>query len=131
MSNTENKQIDNLINKLKQVYDNQYARSFILLFVVVYGGALGSGNKPPQFILNIFKFSLTRILLLSIIIFEINRDIYMSIGVAIAFYLTQTYIFKQESFEQIKNLEQFNNFYNNNNFNLIETPQPAKKQINI
>jgi hypothetical protein len=30
---------------------------------------------------------------------------------AIAFFLTQQYIFKQESFEQLKNLEKFQDMY--------------------
>jgi hypothetical protein len=34
---------------------------------------------------------------------------------AIAFFLTQQYIFKQESFEQLKNLEEYQNMYYSSN----------------
>ena len=42
---------------------------------------------------------------------EINKDLTMSVVLALAFYLTQQYIFQQESFDQIKNLEKFQNRY--------------------
>jgi len=34
---------------------------------------------------------------------------------SIAFFLTQQYIFKQESFEQLKNLEEYQNMYYSSN----------------
>ena len=98
-------------NLLLKVTSNQYLSTFIILFFVVYGSALGSGNKPPQFVTNLFKNPITRIVLLTIIAFEINKDLTMSVVLALAFYLTQQYIFQQESFDQIKNLEKFQNRY--------------------
>jgi hypothetical protein len=98
-------------NLLVKVTSNQWLSTFIILFFVAYGSALGSGNKPPKFITDLFKNPLTRIVLLTIIAFEINKNLTMSIILALAFYLTQQYIFQQESFDQIKNLEKFQNRY--------------------
>ena len=98
-------------NLLVKVTSNQWLSTFIILFFVAYGSALGSGNKPPQFVTDLFKNPITRIVLLTIIAFEINKNLTMSIILALAFYLTQQYIFQQESFDQIKNLEKFQNRY--------------------
>ena len=98
-------------NLLIKVTSNQWLSTFIILFFVAYGSALGSGNKPPQFVTDLFKNPITRIVLLTIIAFEINKNLTMSIILALAFYLTQQYIFQQESFDQIKNLEKFQNRY--------------------
>ena len=98
-------------NLLIKVTSNQWLSTFIILFFVAYGSALGSGNKPPKFITDLFKNPITRIVLLTIIAFEINKDLTMSVVLALAFYLTQQYIFQQESFDQIKNLEKFQNRY--------------------
>jgi hypothetical protein len=43
--------------------------------------------------------------------FQINHDIRISLLMAIAFFLTQQYIFKQESFTQIQSLEKYQNMY--------------------
>jgi len=98
-------------NLLVKVTSNQWLSTFIILFFVAYGSALGSGNKPPKFVTDLFKNPITRIVLLTIIAFEINKDLTMSVVLALAFYLTQQYIFQQESFDQIKNLEKFQNRY--------------------
>jgi hypothetical protein len=98
-------------NLLIKVTSNQWLSTFIILFFVAYGSALGSGNKPPKFITDLFKNPITRIVLLTIIAFEINKDLTMSVILALAFYLTQQYIFQQESFDQIKNLEKFQSHY--------------------
>ena len=98
-------------NLLVKVTSNQYLSTFIILFFVAYGSALGSGNKPPKFVTDLFKNPITRIVLLTIIAFEINKDLTMSVILALAFYLTQQYIFQQESFDQIKNLEKFQSHY--------------------
>jgi hypothetical protein len=44
-------------------------------------------------------------------IFFANRNIQISLGIAIVFYLTQQYIFKQESSEQLKNLEKYQDLH--------------------
>ena len=60
-------------NLLIKVTSNQWLSTFIILFFVAYGSALGSGNKPPQFVTDLFKNPITRIVLLTIIAFEINK----------------------------------------------------------
>ena len=100
------------INKMLNTYtDNSYITSFFLLFFVTYGSFLGAGGKPPEIILLIFKNPIVRILMLTLLAFLANRNIQVSLGIALVFYLTQQYIFKQETFDQIKNLEKFQNSY--------------------
>lgn len=107
--------INNITNKINNFLDifsnNSYISTFILLFFISYSGFIGSGGKPPNFIINLFKNPISRILLLSIVAFQINHDIQVSLLMSIAFFLTQQYIFKQESFEQLKNLEKFQDMY--------------------
>ena len=100
--------INNMLNTLT---DNSYITSFIIMFFVSYGSFLGSGGKPPDIIILMFKNPIVRILMLTLLAFLANRNIQVSLGIAIIFYLTQQYIFKQETFDQIKNLEKFQNLY--------------------
>jgi len=120
MENSENvfiyeSKINSISNKINNFLDifsnNRYISTFILLFFISYGSFIGTGGKPPKFILDLFKNPVARILLLSIVAFQINHDIQISLLMAIAFFLTQQYIFKQESFEQLKNLEEYQNMY--------------------
>ena len=104
--------ISNKINSFLDIFsDNTYISTFILLFFLSYGSFIGTGGKPPKFVIDLFSNPISRILLLSIVAYQVNHDIQISLVMAIAFFLTQQYIFKQESFEQLKNLEKFQNMY--------------------
>jgi hypothetical protein len=81
------------------------------LFFVSYGSFLGTGGKPPEMIISAFKNPVIRILLLTLLAYLANRNIQVSLAIALVFYLTQQYIFKQESFDQIKSLEMYQNLY--------------------
>ena len=98
-------------NTLNSLTDNAYISSFIIMFFVTYGSFLGAGGKPPDVIILMFKNPVVRILMLTLLAFLANRNIQISLGIALVFYLTQQYIFKQETFDQIKNLEKFQNLY--------------------
>lgn len=100
--------INNMLNTLT---DNVYITSFLILFFITYGSFLGAGGKPPDIIILIFKNPIARILMLTLLAYLANKNIQVSLGVALVFYLTQQYIFKQETFDQIKNLEKFQNMY--------------------
>jgi hypothetical protein len=119
----------NIKNKLTEVSEifrnfatNSYVTTFIILFFITYGSAIGSGGKPPKFILDLFGNPIARILLLAIVVYEINHNIQLALLMALVFYLTQQYIFKQESFSQIKSLEQYQNMFYINKMKTIETP---------
>lgn len=100
------------INKLLDSLTNDsYITTFLVLFFVSYGGFLGSGGHPPDFIIKMFKNPVIRILMLTLLAYLANKNIQVSLVIAIIFYLTQQYLFKQESFEQIKSLEKFQNLY--------------------
>jgi hypothetical protein len=110
--------ISNKINKFLDIFsDNTYISTFIILFFISYGSFIGTGGKPPKFIIDLFSNPIARILLLSIVAYQVNHDIQVSLVMAIAFFLTQQYIFKQESFEQLKNLEKFQNMYYHSQIN--------------
>ena len=110
MSNLES--ITNSVNNtLNTLTDNAYITSFFLMFFVTYGSFLGSGGKPPDVVILLFKNPIVRVLMLTLLAFLANRNIQISLGIALVFYLTQQYIFKQETFDQIKNLEKFQNLY--------------------
>ena len=103
--------MNNLNKLLNTLVDDSYITSFLILFFVTYGSILGSGGKPPEFVIKMFKNPVIRILLLTLLAYLANKNIQVSLVIAIVFYLTQQYIFKQESFEQIKRLEKYQNEY--------------------
>jgi len=99
-------------NKLLDTFlDNNYITTFLILFFVTYGSFLGTGGNPPKFVITAFKHPVVRILLLTLLAYIANKNIQVSVMIALTFYLTQQYIFKQETFEQIKSLEKFQNMY--------------------
>ena len=100
------------LNKMLNTFtDNSYISTFFVLFFVTYGSFLGAGGKPPEIIISIFKNPIVRILMLTLLAYLANKNIQVSLGIALVFYLTQQYVFKQETFDQIKNLEKFQNSY--------------------
>jgi len=103
--------MNNLNKLLNTLVDDSYITSFLILFFVTYGSILGSGGKPPEFVITMFKNPVIRVLLLTLLAYLANKNIQVSLVIAIVFYLTQQYIFKQESFEQIKRLEKYQNEY--------------------
>jgi len=109
--NIYNTTVTKLNNLLSITTENSYVSSFILLFFISYGSFIGSGGKPPKFIIDIFSNPAARIIFLAIVAYQANRDIQTSLLMSLAFFLTQQYIFKQETFEQIKSLEKFQNMY--------------------
>lgn len=110
MSNID-KYTDKINTILNDLTDNKYISTFILLFFVIYGSFLGTGGHPPEFIIKLFKNPFVRVLLLTLLAYMTNKNIQVSLSIALVFYLTQQYIFKQESFDQIKSLEKFQNMY--------------------
>jgi hypothetical protein len=103
--------MNNLNKLLNTLVDDSYITSFLIMFFVTYGSILGSGGKPPEFVITMFKNPVIRVLLLTLLAYLANKNIQVSLVIAIVFYLTQQYIFKQESFEQIKRLEKYQNEY--------------------
>jgi hypothetical protein len=115
------------LNKMLNTFtDNSYITSFFVLFFITYGSFLGAGGKPPDLIINIFKNPIIRILMLTLLAYLANKNIQVSLGIALVFYLTQQYIFKQETFDQIKNLEKFQNSYYINNVKK-QMPEPTNE----
>ena len=98
-------------NMLDTLTDSVYITTFLILFFITYGSFLGAGGKPPDIIIHIFKNPIARIVMLTLLAYIANKNLQVSLGIALVFYLTQQYIFKQETFDQIKNLEKFQNLY--------------------
>ena len=79
--------ISNKINKFLDIFsDNAYISTFIILFFISYGGFIGTGGKPPKFIIDLFSNPIARILLLSIVAYQVNHDIQISLVMAVAFF---------------------------------------------
>ena len=135
MENSENvfiyeSKINSISNKINNFLDifsnNRYISTFILLFFISYGSFIGTGGKPPKFILDLFGNPVARVLLLAIVVYEVNHNIQFALLMALVFYLIQQYIFKQESFAQIKSLEQYQNMFYINKMKTLETPASKK-----
>ena len=122
--------INNKLNEFNEVFrnfaTNPYVTTFIILFFITYGSVIGSGGKPPKFVLHLFGNPIARVLLLAIVVYEVNHNIQFALLMALVFYLTQQYIFKQESFAQIKSLEQYQNMFYINKMKILETPASKK-----
>ncbi len=123
INNTASDTIETVNNFLEKISSNQYLSSFIVLFFVVYGSAIGSGGKPPKFIIDIFKNPIARIIMLILVAFIANRNIQVSVVMGIAFYLTQQFIFKQEMNEKFYSLEKFQNMYYLDKLSKADTPK--------
>ena len=46
--------MNNLNKLLNTLVDDSYITSFLIMFFVTYGSILGSGGKPPEFLIIIF-----------------------------------------------------------------------------
>jgi len=106
-----NKLTNSVNNIISSLVDDTYINTFLIMFFITYGSFLGSGGKPPDFIIKMYKNPVIRILLLTLLVYMVNKNIQVSLCIAIIFYSTQQYIFKQESFDQIKSLEKYQNMY--------------------
>tara|TARA_B100001093_G_scaffold494648_1_gene538301 strand:- start:169 stop:543 length:375 start_codon:yes stop_codon:yes gene_type:complete len=82
---------------MSDVFSNKYSAALITLFLVLYGGF--AAPTLPKFMVKMFDSPIFRILILSLIVYKGNKDISMSIMIAVAFTISMNIVNKQKFFE--------------------------------
>jgi hypothetical protein len=90
---------------LSSIFANKYASSMITLFLVIYGGL--AAPKLPKFMIKLFENPIFRIAILSLIVYNGNRDPKFAIMIAVAFTVTLNMISNQKFLEGFDTHEDF------------------------
>ena len=90
---------------LSTIFANKYASSAITLFLVLYGGL--AAPKLPKFIIKLFENPIFKIAILSLIVYNGNRDPKFAIMIGIAFTVTLNMISNQKFLEGFETHEDF------------------------
>jgi hypothetical protein len=90
---------------LSSIFSNKYASSAITLFLVLYGGL--AAPKLPKFMIKLFENPIFRIVLLSLIVYNGNRDPKFAIMIGVAFTVTLNMISNQKFLEGFDGQEDF------------------------
>lgn len=90
---------------LSSIFSNKYASSAITLFLVLYGGL--AAPKLPKFMIKLFENPIFRIVILSLIVYNGNRDPKFAIMIGVAFTVTLNMISNQKFLEGFEGQENF------------------------
>ena len=90
---------------LSTIFANKYASSAITLFLVLYGGL--AAPKLPKFIIKLFENPIFKIAILSLIVYNGNRDPKFAIMIGVAFTVTLNMISNQKFLEGFDDVEDF------------------------
>ena len=82
---------------LASIFANKYASSAITLFLVLYGGL--AAPKLPKFMVKLFENPIFKIVILSLIVYNGNRDPKFAIMIGVAFTVTLNMISNQKFLE--------------------------------
>lgn len=86
--------------------NNQYVSIILVMLVTLYGAK--SNVKLPQFIRDLFKNNIFRVVFLSLLlVFKVNSSPTVAFTVALVFVLTMHYINQQEIKENFEYVEAF------------------------
>ena len=83
--------ISEFINK---IFNNKYTSTILTMFLVLYGGLAGPKLHPV--VKSMFKESLFRIIVLALIVYNGNRNIKLSISIAILFLVSMQHLADNE-----------------------------------
>ncbi len=86
-----------------EVVNNKYVSTAITIGLGLYAALLGP--NLPNFVKDLFKNTLFRILILFLVIVRGNKDSKMAIMIAIAFILTLDYVYVKDAKEKLENIE--------------------------
>ena len=86
-----------------EVFNNKYVSTTITIGLGLYAALLGP--NLPNFVKDLFKNTLFRILILFLVIVRGNKDPKMAIMIAIAFILTLDYVYVKDAKEKFDNIE--------------------------
>ena len=89
--------METIDNTMSTVFNNKYASALIVMFLIAYSGL--AAPKLPSFIAKLFDNAIFRILILSLIVYNGNRDPKIAIMVAVGFTITMNILSKQKLFE--------------------------------
>ena len=89
--------MDTIDNALSTVFRNKYSSTLITMFLVFYSGL--AAPKLPKFVVGLFENPIFRILILSLIVYNGNKDPQFAIMIAVGFTVTMNIISKQKLFE--------------------------------
>lgn len=89
--------METIDNTMSTVFNNKYASALIVMFLIAYSGL--AAPKLPSFIAKLFDNAIFRILILSLIVYNGNRDPKIAIMVAVGFTVTMNILSKQKLFE--------------------------------
>ena len=90
---------------LSSIFSNKYASSAITLFLVLYGGL--AAPKLPKFMVKLFENPIFKIVILSLIVYNGNRDPKFAIMIGVAFTVTLNMISNQKFLEGFDDIENF------------------------
>ncbi len=85
-----------------EVFNNKYVSTAITIALGLYAALLGP--NLPNFMKDLFKNTLFRILILFLVVVRGNKDPKMAIMIAVAFILTLDYIYVRDSKEAFENV---------------------------
>ena len=82
---------------MKSIFENKYFSAIITLIIVLYGAL--AGPKLPKFVTKIFNNTIFRVLFLTLIVYKGNKDLTLSIAIAVGFLITIQIIGEQKFLE--------------------------------
>ena len=95
--------METIDNALSTVFKNRYSSTLITLFLVLYSGLVAP--KLPKLIVKFFENPIFRILILSLIVYNGNKDPQFSIMIAVGFTVTMNMVSKQKLFEGMDSMD--------------------------
>ena len=116
---------------LASIFANKYASSAITLFLVLYGGL--AAPKLPKFMVKLFENPIFKIVILSLIVYNGNRDPKFAIMIGVAFTVTLNMISNQKFLEGFEdNQEDFSDTDNidfGGNLDITDTNQSLMSDL--
>tara|TARA_E500000178_G_C16535831_1_gene536507 strand:- start:99 stop:428 length:330 start_codon:yes stop_codon:yes gene_type:complete len=80
----------------EELFSNKFSTALTTLFIIMYGSLAYPKEKLPRIIKNVFKNQYFRLLILSFIMYQGNRDTTLSIFLAIGFTLIMNHLNRLE-----------------------------------
>jgi hypothetical protein len=96
-----------MLQKLREVFDNEYFSTTVTLALGLYASLLGP--ELPDAVKKLFTNTIFRILILFLVVVRGNKDPKMAIMVAVVFVLTLDYIYAKSAKEAFKSVENMKN----------------------
>lgn len=97
---------------LDKIIDNEYVSTAITVALGLYAALLGP--ELPDFVKNLFRNTIFRIVVLFLVVVRGNKDPKMAIMIAIAFVLTLDFIYVKTAKETFNSIEKMTNCNDDN-----------------